>query len=185
MGQYYLAVFLAPKGTAATGEHIRAFMYARNYENGIKLMEHSWINNKFMNAVEHVLSPEGAFYKTRLVWAGDYADPEGDSDTNLFKLADSQEYKSIAPPDRIMDSYRYIVNHTKQLYVDKDTLKAEERWGLRIHPLSLLTAEGNSRGGGDYRGIDETLVGSWARDIISVEKVAPNGFTELRVNFME
>jgi hypothetical protein len=60
-----------------------------------------------------------------------------------------------------------------------------DRNGLHIHPLSLLTAEGNGRGGGDYRGAHEDLVGSWARDVISVEREAPAGFTELECEFSE
>jgi hypothetical protein len=119
------------------------------------------------------------------VWAGDYADPECESEKNLYKLADEQDYKNIAPPDRIMGAYRYIVNHTKKLYVDKESVKAEPQYGLRVHPLSLLTAEGNGRGGGDYRGSKQELVGTWARDVISVEKGVPDGFTLLEADFME
>jgi hypothetical protein len=52
---------------------------------------------------------------------------------------------------------------------------------MKYHPLPLLTCEGNGRGGGDYRG-DSPLIGSWARDIISVEEVKPEGFEELAFN---
>lgn len=185
MGQYYLTIFLAPEGTAANGEHIRAFMYAHNYGSGVKLMEHSWLTSKFMGAVEHALSPEGAFYKTRLVWAGDYAAPEKESGKTLHDLADEQDYKNIHPPERDMSAYRYIVNHTKKQYVDKESMRAEPRHGLRVHPLSILTAEGNGAGGGDYRGKNDALAGLWARDVISVEKVAPSGYRLVECDFME
>jgi hypothetical protein len=185
MGQYYLTIFLAEAGTAPK-EHVRAYMYGHNYGNGIKLMEHSWIGNKFMNAVEHALSPEGSFYKSRVVWAGDYADEEpGYGDKNLFKIADDADHKNIQPPERDMEPYRFLVNHTKKLYVDKERIAAEPRYGLRVHPLSLLTAEGNGRGGGDYKGANEILVGSWARDVISIEKDAPERYDRLDVGFME
>jgi hypothetical protein len=49
--------------------------------------------------------------------------------------------------------------------------------------LPLLTAEGNGRGGGDYRGENENLIGSWARDIISVEMEIPDGYDELVCEF--
>jgi hypothetical protein len=49
---------------------------------------------------------------------------------------------------------------------------------MAYHPLPLLTAEGNGRGGGDYRG-ESPLIGSWARDVISVETEAPTDFEEL------
>jgi hypothetical protein len=135
-------------------------------------MEHSYIGNEYMLAVEHLLSREGMFYKSRLVWAGDYAnkEPEGE---NLYTLADDKE-----PFYRKGDvkSHKYIVNHTKERYVVK---------GTGIHPLSLLTAEGNGSGGGDYYGINKDLVGSWARDIISMEDTIPDGFTELDCIFQE
>lgn len=183
MGQYYYAVLLAEAGVKPDGEHIRAWLSAHDYGNGVKLTEHSYVGNKFMSAVEHLLCPDGAFYKSRIVWAGDYADVEPGTDKNLYHLALEQAYKAVAPPDRLMDEYRYIVNHTKKQYVDKDWMKAG-MYGLRINPLSLLTAEGNGAGGGDYRGPDEKFVGTWARDVISVEKVVPEGFTEMRYGFM-
>ena len=52
------------------------------------------------------------------------------------------------------------MNHTKKVYVKKNG---------RFHPLSLLTAEGNGSGGGDYYGPNIDMVGTWARDIISME----------------
>jgi hypothetical protein len=59
-----------------------------------------------------------------------------------------------------------------------------------LHPLPLLTAEGNGRGGGDFRGDDpQNLVGSWARDLISVEAALTpeqlNEYTELVFNLTE
>ena len=49
------------------------------------------------------------------------------------------------------------------------------------HPLPLLTCEGNSRGGGDYRGQDrQNLLGSWARDSLSIEAMRPgHPYTEV------
>jgi hypothetical protein len=62
-------------------------------------------------------------------------------------------------------SYTYIVNHTKRVYVKK---------GTGVHPLPILTAEGNGRGSGDYEGQNMDLVGTWARDVISMENEAPD-----------
>jgi len=78
--------------------------------------------------------------------------------------------------EKTTTSYRFIVNHSKKLFVDK--WKVPNVNNLFIHPLPLLTAEGNGLGGGDYQG-NSKLVGSWARDIISVEYTAPDGFQEL------
>jgi hypothetical protein len=175
MGQYYLAVILDEGGKL-----IRTWVNPHNYGNGAKLMEHSYIGNNFVSVVESLLSPEGMFYKCRLVWAGDYAD-EGDDGKNLYSNAIESELKcSVGLPTVNMSAYRYIVNHTKKLYVDKN-LEFEDN----IHPLTLLTAEGNGRGGGDYRGASEDLVGIWARDVISLEKTQPDGFTELECPFTD
>jgi len=159
MGQYYLAVILAEKSDK---EYIRTYLHPGMYNNGIKLTEHSYINNNFMKIVENLIGPNGMFYKSRLVWAGDYAHNEPNSEKNLHSMCEEKdpfEYKGT------LVSYRYIVNHTKKVYVEK-------RDGF--HPLSLLTAEGNGSGGGDYDGSNMTMVGTWARDVISMENEAPD-----------
>ena len=177
MGQYYNAVFLADKTNEADKEFIRATIRAFTFNNGMKLVEHSYIHNSFLSAVEFLLSPLGIFYKTRLVWAGDYADPEPGSKENLHALCDNKEYMPHLPVDycNIMATHNFIVNHTKKQYVTKT--------GRQFHPLPLLTAEGNGRGGGDYKGSCENLVGTWARDLISVEVVAPPDYSELACPF--
>ena len=43
---------------------------------------------------------------------------------------------------------------------------------------------GNGRGGGDYYGENEELVGTWARDVISIEKDKPNGYDEFEDYFI-
>ena len=180
MGQYYLTIFLAEK--QGDKEVVRAYMCAHDFCNGVKLMEHSYMNNRFMRAVEYQLSPDGYFTNTRLVWAGDYADPEPDCKDNLEHIAQQNENKHFftdAPADSY---YRYILNHSKQQYVDKGP-KSDK--GFVIHPLSLLTSEGNGAGGGDYRGKNEGMCGIWSRDIISMDNEVPEGYTELFCDFDE
>lgn len=158
MGQYYLTVILAEKSDK---EYIRTYLDASMYDNGVKLVEHSYIGNNFMNVVENLIGPNGMFYRSRLVWAGDYADNEPDSDKNLHNMCEGKDPFEYRGP---LVSYPYIVNHTKKVYIEKKD---------RFHPLSLLTAEGNGRGGGDYHG-SNTMVGTWARDVISMENEAPD-----------
>jgi hypothetical protein len=176
MGQGYVAIILASK--QGPKEIIRTWINPHEYNNGYKLMEHSYIRNQFVQAVESLIRPEGIFYKSRLVWAGDYADNEEGLDENLNTLCfnKTNEGKISYPARSDMSSYRYIVNHTKNQYVIKNAYS--------IHPLPLLTVEGNGRGGGDYMGGDE-LVGTWARDIISVEQECPVGYSELVCEFSE
>ena len=169
MGQYYYPIILSSDGK------IVVWMSAHNYSNGLKLTEHSF---------EFSLSPEGPYYKSRVVWAGDYADKEPDQEKNLYQMCN--EYNMINPQVKDTTKYRYIINHSKKQFVDKMKVPTTRvdytNWAL--HPLSLLTCEGNGRGGGDYRD-DAPIVGTWARDIISVDEVKPEGFEELVFDLVE
>jgi hypothetical protein len=158
MGQYYLTVILAEKSDK---EYIRTYLDAGMYNNGVKLTEHSYIGNNFMTIIENLIGPNGMFYRSRLVWAGDYADNEPSSEKNLHYMCKEKE-PFVYRGDLV--SYTYIVNHTKKVYVKKTD---------GLHPLSILTAEGNGRGGGDYHG-SNSMVGTWARDVISMENEAPD-----------
>ena len=164
MGQYYKSIFLKEDTNK-----VEKWFYSWDYDSGLKLMEHSWLKNPFVLAVESQLlhNPK------RIVWAGDYADEEKRSKTNLYgRCKDSTKSHRI---NYLTDAtawnrdYPYIVNHTKKEYVNKFNVPADKD-GWRIHPLPLLTCEGNGRGGGDYRG-ESPLIGCWARDLISVEPV--------------
>lgn len=176
MGQYYYCVLLAENG-----KYIRAWLDPLAHNNGMKLMEHSYIKNSFMLAVESNLGPNGPFYMTRVVWAGDYAEPEPGSENNLHTMSMDSKQKAIGHSQDVHE-YRYIINHSKSLYIDKNTLGNS---GYIIHPLSLLTAEGNGKGGGDYRGRDEDLCGTWARDIISVNDQVPLEYEPFSPEFSE
>ncbi len=193
MGQYFKPINLEKK----------EWMYTHRYKQGMKLMEHSYIKNSFVEAVEVLLTEFGPWYKCKFVWAGDYADVEKetmvkgneDSGENLFNLMDEVKgIESIAPYeiDKIREKnkidlkdFPFIVNHSKKYFVDKRNVKEFDD-GWKIHPLPLLTCEGNGRGGGDYKSeIDESLIGLWSRDSISIEKEILKGYKELEVNFRE
>ena len=172
MGQYYKIVFLAEKQDGSD-EIIRAWVelvYS-------KLMEGSYLDNDFL------LSSEGMFYRSRIIWAGDYADKEVTTISNVSTDSDSDSEstpnlygKSLTSLLKYMrfkrKIYSYLVNHTKKQFVYKQT--------SGIRPLPLLVSEGNGRGGGDY-------FGTWARDIISVEEKEgiPTHYTELICEFSE
>lgn len=211
MGQYYKIIFLADKKYKK--EIIRTWINPMSYMNGNKLMEHSYIKNNLMNEIEYLICPRGMFYMSRIVWAGDYADPEECIGDNLYIIADSNENiytpkninmiidtptninKIIDTPkniNKIIDTkcYRYIVNHSKNLYVDKGRKiyidqDEIEQYNLEIHPLPILVSEGNGSGGGDYFGRNKELSGTWSRDIISMEESIPEDFEELICDFLE
>ena len=94
------------------------------------------------------------------------------------------------PYEELKDkTYKYIINFDKKVYVcipEKKGVDENGNYQLTIHPLPLLCADGNQRGGGDYYGTNETLVGSWAYDRIGVSDELPEDITtELIVTFEE
>ncbi len=175
MGQYYKFIILSENN------EILLVLNPHDFYKGAKLMENAWINSCIANTIEFLLSPYcEEFHKSRCVMAGDYADREENGD-NLYSIARNyssyqQAYKNI--------NINFIVNHSKRLYVDKTKLKTNY-YNNKIHPLLLLIAEGNGNGSGDYYGSDYDLVGTWSRDIISMEFEKPNKYEELLCDFEE
>jgi hypothetical protein len=174
--------------------------------SGLKLMEHSWRRNNFVGQVTAFLlnNPQ------RLVWAGDYADHEEGTETNLYALAEDPKTEVLIPhyplvikgkkqcvgggdfgdyiyvaPHADM-KIRYAVNFDKKEFVAFDKLP-KDKDGWKVHALPLLTAEGNGGGGGDYHNEDK-LVGSWARDKIATcrfKKDIPKDFKEILPQFQD
>ena len=182
MGQYFKPIILGEKPKDGENETVKVWMYSHSYDNGLKLMEHSYQGNNFVSTFEKELTRRGNHYKSRVVWAGDYADEEPglkiikegkEYDANLYSLCNDEN--EIKPKVAKTDDYPFIVNHTKKQFVDKNKVPEIQDWeGVKIHPLPLLTSEGNGQGGGDFRGEDENeIIGSWARDVISIEKESP------------
>lgn len=220
MGQYYKPVFTNDEGK------IIAFAHPHHVDNGLKLMEHSYVGNHLCNSVVNYLKkhPKGL----RLTWAGDYADAtekvklDKDSDfakevwrkavadgqtelgyeafyalddeelfvddpqaKNLYDIASENEDKEITYETEDPTNARYIINETKKEFVDMWDIISLDAW--QIHPLPLLTADGNGRGGGDYHGTDLAYVGQWAGDVI---RIADNNsdvstYTRIRPIFVE
>ena len=198
MGQYYM-----PCSLTGDKENVKSFVYSHSIKSRwktadgrmvtsgelLKLMEHSYLKNKMMLCVEALLVEGGEWHKTPIVWAGDYSDAvRGDLNYfNMCERTDEGEHiaKELIPKPltaKQAKEFRFIVNHTKKEFVDKTKVPSNDGW--QIHPLSLLTSSGNGRGGGDFRGENE-FVGTWATDIISVEKEIPADFKEIVPNFIE
>tara|TARA_R100000781_G_scaffold24257_1_gene17957 strand:+ start:43 stop:561 length:519 start_codon:yes stop_codon:yes gene_type:complete len=170
MGQYY----------KPTSVDKMESLYSHDYGSMSKLMEHSYIGNDFVSIAQYMLTPEGDWYKNRFVWAGDYADEEP-SGSNLFTLAKEIQIK-FKHAENNLPNGRYIINHSTKEFIDKELVPEDEE-GWKVHPLPLITCEGNGRGGGDYRK-ENDCIGIWARDRISIEDSVPDGFSELEPNFV-
>jgi hypothetical protein len=172
MGQYFHPIVLDAEGK------IVVWMNAHMYNNGLKLMEHSFLGNNFVCTFEYGLGPDGAHYKSRVVWAGDYAAAEPGAETNLHQQC--TEYSLITPKEKITSQYRYVVNHTKRQFVDKTKIPSKD--GYTLHPLPLLTAEGHTNA--EYRGRSR-LLGTWSRNVLSVERLPPSDYDEIQFDLVE
>lgn len=198
MGQYYM-----PCSLTSDKQNVKSFVYSHNIKSrwkrydgkfvttgqGLKLMEHSYLKNKMMLCVEALLIEGGEWHKTPIVWAGDYSDHVR-NEMNYYDMCNSTDEgehvaRELVPKPltaKQAKEFQFIVNHTKKEFVDKKKVPSVDGW--QIHPLSLLTSSGNGRGGGDFRG-ENKFVGTWAGDIISVEKEIPTNFKEIVPNFKE
>lgn len=87
--------------------------------------------------------------------------------------------------------FKYLINLDKKEFVDKSKVPGSSQAGWedwKIHPLPLLTCEGNGTAGGDFRGDEKGLVGRWARDVITVRSKKsdiPKDFKEVIFDLTE
>ncbi|MGW5386418.1 hypothetical protein [Nocardia sp. NPDC003963] len=153
---------------------------ARDYGPSFKLMEHCRLGDPFVAAVERVLTSP-----TRVVRAGGHADKESDSATDLYRQAETAT-KVASPTD--IPVGRYVINHDILVHVDKSTI-TPNAVGCPLHPLPILTAEGNGLGSDDLHEDkitgDYTLVGTWARNRITVADTEPHGYQPLTFDLIE
>jgi len=215
MGQYYKPINLDKK----------QYVYSHDFGNGLKLMEHSWVGNQFVGVVEALIAEGGAWHGDRIVWAGDYADPEKGKTKrvpdwhqseaqravwlaegnkpkmitrklNLFDLIDDDVDPAMKITPNKGKSHRYVINLDTKEFVDTKKIplsdvwtdpKTGKEWPFQIHPLPILTCEGNGRGGGDLHK-ESPLVGIWARARVTVSNLLPKaheGYKEIEFNLFE
>ena len=177
MGQYYKPTILGKNKKT-----VKKWLYSFEYGNGLKLMEHSWIGNAFVSTFENELINNPQI----IVWGGDYAENCKNRKSNVY---DRCKDKLKISPIKIMidEKYRYIINHTKKKFIDKTKVPVTNesngfKW--RIHPLPLMTCEGNGLGGGDYRN-ESDLIGKWSRNLISIESKTPKDYQEILFDLKE
>jgi hypothetical protein len=164
MGQYYHPVNLDNK----------QWVSSHDFGAGLKLMEHSWVGNDFVGSVMNLMLKGGAWFKKRIVWAGDYYGERENEIDHFSQCIDANKVLPTIRMDEKTQKKAILVNHTKNMYVRFDEMPNNDGWV--INPLPLLTALGNGRGGGDYRDdVDSDKVGIWAGDVLSIEMTVPKG----------
>lgn len=175
MGQYFRPVIIDKKNS----KKVVASLYAHSYNNGLKLMEHSYVGNNFVNAFTTLINDENGKYKGYpMAWAGDYSD-EVVGDKNYYYIALEQGTDENVK-DLKANEYRYFINKTKKEFVDiEDCSKVED---MIVHPLPILTCLGNGRSH-DYvpKEEDKEYIGSWATDVIVSSNKCPNEKTYKRI----
>lgn len=210
MGQYYYPTLLQ---SCKTGKIRRIkWLYSHSYGNGLKLMEHSYLGNDFVSAVcsqilrqPHVVAWIGDYSDETY---GDTYEKKlpREAFMNIFnKICGQDRDKRKIHPDPLPGfngphSFAgwYLVNHTQKVFIDLGKYAANnkwrqsstwngktEEWDMCIHPLPLLTACGNGRGGGDYHGTDMDVIGTWAFDLIEFTDKNPEGCKEIMYHFQE
>lgn len=182
MGQYYYPIL------KLEGQEKEVFSRDVDGEYTMaKLTEHSWWLNPLMKAMGNKLYKQ----KGQLIWLGDYAEQQ---DFDERKIAeDAEELQALTDDGVEIESAeefsfdnKYLCNHTTKEYLDLNKFYRQSVCnGWCLCPLSLLTALGNGKGGGDYCGSNEDKVGIWAWDIISIEDSKPKGYKKFSVVFKE
>lgn len=196
MGQYY-HIAIKPQGGEVIYNDRK--IEGRDEYTFAKLLEHSYNSCWLMKSVMKMLE-DGV---CKLAWVGDYAEEDevreitgGEVEFDaLWWLKDGEPPKERFTPlkfSKFQVSGKYLLNHTKKLYVPlkggffRSTYEFTDRQGKKTRhtdylcPVSILTAIGNGRGGGDYSGKDEDLAGTWAWDEISISDKVPRGYSRLK-----
>jgi len=176
MGQYYRPVLSRSQDRDGFAGGVFASMTSWDHGEGAKLLEHSYVGNVLPETVVGVLADGPA----RVVWAGDYADPEPGGDVLLYSVGGTA--RSLPADPR---PHRFLVDLDRGEYIDMERVAdVDGEPGWKIHPLPLLTSEGNGRGGGDFRG-DSPFLGRWARDLLAATDTRPAGLAEVVPGFVE
>lgn len=162
MGQYYNAMIQINGKNDVFNHYVDGeYMMA-------KLMEHSWWENAFVLAVASKLWRT----KGRLAWVGDYADEEDANWKDEFKAAHGgDEASKVLTYNGFRLEGKIFINHDKKIFIDLDKYKEKLKdFEWIINPVSLLTAVGNGKGGGDFykSGRGYELVGTWTWDIVEI-----------------
>lgn len=141
MGQYYRPILKSAKAKQFTVFN----RFVNDEYTMAKLMEHSWWENDFCNAVGKMLYNK----PTQVAWVGDYASNEEVEQSGMtVDHIHGVEGKGVSftEGEFLLDD-KFLCNHTKHIYIDlnKYKEKSTDKYGWVINPIPLLTAIGNGK----------------------------------------
>lgn len=187
MGQYYKFINLDKK------EKSDRNMYP------LKLTEHSYVGNDYCNDTLTLLSDK--WEGDRVIHVGDYAtNTDNTTTSHLISKLDREfkpnttffnygEYFKDVEPDKINKKIRYVYNLDKKEYIDLFHQPIINVWYgdgeasfAKFNSFALLTACGNGQGGGDYHGVNEEHIGSWAGDHFVSSEIKLEKFKDFKKN---
>lgn len=165
MGQYFMAV--------TYDEHNYKVFDPSNYKTYCKLTEHSFVANNFLAVIYNQLLDS----QKRLWWVGDYAEMSDYPNISLPEwvhctLKNSKTYKK-GNTDWDWGTKSYFINHSKKEFIEISPYDYQKDEYI-LNPVSLLTAVGNGKGGGDYYGINKEFIGIWAGDVLEIKRTLPD-----------
>ena len=178
MGQYYTPVLKNEKGETE-------FFNMQN--EGLKITEHSWIENKSCMAISNKLINN----KLYIGWIGDYAEKETIKEKGFKNVKKAKETTIKNFEGESLKDMAYVLNHTKKEYLDikeyieksKIEIKSFKK-PMTIFPISILTViTDDLKAGGDYCGINEEYVGYWAGDLLEIKNEKPDEYRKLDICF--
>lgn len=196
MGQYYRQL-IGNKNGEVIALHAGMVLLpnGKKDNHGVKLMEHSWLGNWFVNGICKKMYNN----PLRVMWVGDYANEVGDFDFNISSNPIIPDYDAawgrwVLPSLVEVDGEfsivgKFLLNHDTceyieisdngYLYYSQPTEKSPLPWV--IHPLPLLTAVGNDRGCGDFHkgNYGYENVGIWAWNLLEISDSAPMEYEEM------
>lgn len=180
MGQFFIAVVQATKYNEKRKFQKKQFIIKPTYS---KLLAHSGVNDfepRLVASLMHQLYIEG--WSTQLVWLGDYHQENFGckklyekfrnnitpfemryvNDETFIKFEGVKEFS-------ITKDYRYLINCEKCEYIDFKKYLIDDNLDSLLHPIAMLTADGNGKGNGDYFNQENWRdVGRWKYDTIIV-----------------
>lgn len=193
MGQYYRPAIITKEGQLRS--YSRLVADTDKEYTPAKIMEHSYLGNFICKCFSSLIYENPC----RVAWVGDYA---GDEEVmkRYPKLNSVWEDKNVEKEDKVnlllpnnpLDIGELnLINLDKKCYLNipnyvlQCSKNTSDREDWLIHPLPLLTAIGNGKGGGDYYGTNEEQVGCWAMDLIYFSSKIPEGFKPFYITFEE